>query len=163
MYSSAVESLPDTQEVTGDGTWLTTDPLAQNAWIDRRNVELGYHLKPIVRMLKRWNTEHNSRLGSWHLEVIVATVFRSLGSNYRDAVAKFFDWAQSRLDVEDPDGYGGNLAALLTSTQRSAIKQALESARERASRASQAEASGNHAEAIRLWRIIFGSEFPGYG
>src|SRR5690606_41011511 len=55
------------------------------------------------------------------------------------------------------DGYGGNLAALLTSTQRSAIKQALESARERASRASQAEASGNHAEAIRLWRIIFGS------
>jgi hypothetical protein len=37
------------------------------------------------------------------------------------------------------------------------------SAHKRAQEANAAEARGDHEEAIRLWKIILGSDFPNYG
>ena len=56
-----------------------------------------------------------------------------------------------------------DLSSYLTAAARTALLLNLESARGRAARANAAEASGDHQEAIRLWRIIFGDEFPAYG
>jgi hypothetical protein len=39
----------------------------------------------------------------------------------------------------------------------------LKSAYERSGKALDAEDKGQTAEAIRLWRIVFGNEFPVYG
>jgi len=39
----------------------------------------------------------------------------------------------------------------------------MQSAYDRAVSANAAEARGDHEEAIRLWRIVFGDEFPAYG
>lgn len=94
---------------------------------------------------------------------MVGTVFGSLGSNYRDALWKFFDWARNYLHVSDPAGHGGDLAQRLTWSQQQAVIGSLASARDRARTAIDAEDRGDHAEAIRLWRIILGDEFPTYG
>ncbi|HYI98515.1 MAG TPA: hypothetical protein VEX36_02395 [Thermoleophilaceae bacterium] len=147
----------------GSGGWLTTDPYAHHNWITQRQQVLSYRLKPMVRMLKRWNNVHSKYLKGFHLEVLVATVFSSLGGDSRDACEKFFQWAPNSLTVNDPAGHGGDLSAYLTWTTRSTVLSNLESARQRAAKANAAEASGDHAEAIRLWRIVFGNEFPTYG
>lgn len=147
----------------GSGGWLTTDPYAHHDWIAQRHADLSYRLKPMVRMLKRWNNAHSKYFKGFHLEVVTATVFSSLGSDSRDACEKFFEWAQNNLTVIDPAGYGGDLSSYLTPAARTALLLNLESARGRAARANAAEASGDHQEAIRLWRIIFGDEFPAYG
>lgn len=147
----------------GSGGWLTTDPYAHHDWIAQRHKDLGYQLKPMVRMLKRWNNVHSKHLKGFHLEVITATVFSSLGGDSRDACEKFFQWAQNYLNVTDPAGHGGDLSAYLTCAGRLAVLSNMESARQRAVKAKAAEASGDHAESIRLWRIIFGEEFPAYG
>lgn len=47
--------------------------------------------------------------------------------------------------------------------RRLAMTNALKTAYERTGRALAAQASGNQREAIRLWRVTFGSEFPAYG
>jgi nucleotide-binding universal stress UspA family protein len=94
---------------------------------------------------------------------MVAKTFTSLGSKYRDAAWKFFDWGRSSLHVTDPAGYSGDLAAKFTWDQTQAIEASLASARDRARNALDAEESGDHVEAIRLWRIIFGDLFPAYG
>ena len=151
-------ALPD-----GSGGWLTTDPYEHHEWIDMRDSELGRRLKPMVRMLKRWNIVHSKRLKGFHIEVLTATVFSSLGADSRDACEKFFQWSQGRLSVNDPAGHGGNLSSYLSYQGRLAVLSNLESARQRAAKANAAEAAGDHAEAIRLWRIIFGDEFPSYG
>ena len=39
----------------------------------------------------------------------------------------------------------------------------MESSRVRAAKANAAEAKGDHEEAIRLWRLIFGDEFTAFG
>jgi hypothetical protein len=144
----------------GSGGWITTDPFTHHDWTAQRHRELGNRLKPMVRMIKRWNNVHSKHLKGFHIEVMVATVFSSLGGNSRGACEKFFQWGQNYLDVTDPAGHGGTLSSYLSSASRRAVLSNMESARKRASLANAAEARGDHAEAIRLWRIIFGDEFP---
>jgi hypothetical protein len=147
----------------GDGTWLQTDPYVHHDFMVRRNGELDNYLKPLVRLLKRWNRSHSGRLKSFHLEMMVQASFKSLGSNNREAVTMFFDWAGQRLDVNDPAGYSGNLASTLTRNQREDVIRSFAYAYEHCQSANNAESNGETAEALRQWRIVFGSEFPAYG
>lgn len=147
----------------GQGAWLTTDPDAHDAYITKRNGELSRKLKPLIRMFKRWNNEHSKYLKSFHLEVMTASIFASLGGDSRDASEKLFDWAQNHIAVSDPAGHGGNLGSYLTYASRQNLISNLESSRQRAAKANEAERAGDHQEAIRLWRIVYGDEFPSYG
>lgn len=144
----------------GTGGWLLTAPTIANDWFAERNRTLSYHLAPLVRLLKAWNRAHSKRMRSFHLETVAATVFGSLGSNYRDALQKFFEWAPNYLYVNDPGGQGGDLSSYLTLTGRQSLLDALNSAADRARKANEAEARGDHTEAKRLWRIILGTSFP---
>lgn len=147
----------------GDGGWLTTDPDQHDDWIAQRNRELNSRLKPMIRMIKRWNNVHSKYLKSFHIEVIVANAFSSLDGDSRDACEKFFRWGQDHLSVSDPAGHSGDLSSYLTWSSRSSVISNMQSAAQRATNANAAELRGDHEEAIRLWRIIFGSEFPAYG
>ncbi|MAT06910.1 MAG: hypothetical protein CL424_17905 [Acidimicrobiaceae bacterium] len=144
----------------GDGTWIKTSPLRANRWFLERQRSLGGDLRRLVRFVKKWNKAHSSHFSSYHLETIVATVFRSLGDNRRKQLALFFEHAGGYLHVDDPGGQSGDLAASMTLQQEIATGQALASARDRADRALAAESVGDHSEAKRLWRIILGDEFP---
>lgn len=144
----------------GDKTWLTTSPLKANSWFEEQNKELDYHLKPIVRLVKKWNKEHSSHFNSFHLETIVAHTFSSMGSNYRDTLMKFFLWAPNHINVYDPAGFSGDLSSYMTYQQRSNAIQVLNSAYERAKKAVEAENVGDHDEAKRLWSIVLGDDFP---
>lgn len=147
----------------GTGGWLTTDPDYHETWMVERNKALSDRLKPLVRMLKRWNAVHSKRLKSFHLEVLVASSFTSLGGDSRNACEIFFGYAKDRLTVVDPAGHSGDLSSYLSPSQRQEVVTSMESARQRAANANAAERNGDHKEAIRLWRIIFGDEFPAYG
>lgn len=147
---------------SGDGGWLTTDPSKQKSWIDKRHSELGYVLKKRVKLLKKWNESHSKRLGSWHLEVMTATVFTSMSNDSRNGLMKFFEWAPNNISVQDPDGYGGDLSSALTWQGRNDVVESLNSAHGRAVKAKAAEVLGDHKEAIRLWSIVLGSDFPAY-
>jgi hypothetical protein len=147
----------------GDGGWITTDPLAGTAWFEQRDVMLDGHLRPLVQLLKKWNRAHSSRMRSFHLETLTATMFTRLGANHRSNLAVFFANADSRLNVSDPTGHSGRLDGYLTATAREALRQQVAAQAERSARAVAAEATGDHAEAMRLWAIVLGSEFPSYG
>jgi hypothetical protein len=157
-WSSGGYGLPN-----GKGGWLTTDPDAHDTYFNKRNEELGYHAKPLVRMIKQWNRAHSKYLKSFHLEVMVNSAFASLGDDSRAACEKFFEWAKTHVAVNDPAGHSGDLSVYLTPSNRQNVVTNLESARQRAAAANAAERKGDHKEAIRLWGIVFGSEFPGYG
>jgi hypothetical protein len=103
---------------------------------------------------------HSHRFESFHLEVMVATMFQSVGSDYRAAMKVFFESAPGRITVADPAGHSGNLDDYLTSADRTAIKSRFTEALDRAQKAIAAEAQSNHTEAKRLWRIELGDEFP---
>jgi hypothetical protein len=147
----------------GDGTWIRTDPDAHNAFLNRRNQELGGNLKTLTRMLKRWNRVHSNRLRAFHLEVMTQAVFRSLGTDMAEATTIFFQYAAQHLHVSDPAGHSGDLASGLTWSQEQAVLQSFATAVDHSRRAMDANNRGNVAEAMRQWRIVFGDEFPAYG
>ena len=144
----------------GSWGWTTTDPEAQAAWMVERRKQLGSHLTTVVKMAKRWNRVHSSRLSSFHVEVMTATMFSSLNGNLRDAMRCWFDWAPKYLDVDDPAGHGGNLGGNLTSTSRVALRERLGNAETRASLAIAHEEAGSHTDAKRIWKYEFGDQFP---
>lgn len=144
----------------GRHRWLITDPDEHARWISKQNTALGCNLKPLIRLLKRWNREHSSHLRSFHLEVMVAETFGTLGSNRRTASQKFFEWAGGHISVKDPAGHSGDLSSYMTWYTRLQFQSLLDSSGKRAKKAIEAEESGNRAEAMRLWRIIYGPEFP---
>ncbi len=143
----------------GDGGWMTTDPEAQGSWFSERRASVGVNLTPVCRLVRRWNGVHSHRFESFHLEVMVASMFSNLGSNYRDAMKCFFEWGPKWITVGDPAGHSGNLDSYLTTAARTAIKSRFSEALDRAKKALAAEALGDHTEAKRLWRIELGDEF----
>lgn len=155
MWSGSGYALP-----SGTGSWITTDPEAQATWYSQRKATIGANLTPVVKLAKRWNKVHSSRFSSYHLEVMVATMFGSVGANHRDALKCFFEWAPNYLSVSDPAGHYGSLDDYLTWDSKQSILSRLSEALARARKALDAEAGGDHAEAKRLWKIELGDEFP---
>lgn len=145
---------------SGDGGWVTTDPEVQAVWFSERKHKLGSNLVSLCKLARRWNAVHSRRLGSYHLDVMTASMFGSLGSNWRDAMKCFFEWAPRYLDLQDPAGHSGTLGSYLSWDSRSALLSRLDNAHDRAVAALAAEANGDHVEAKRLWRIELGEEFP---
>lgn len=154
-WSQAGYALP-----SGDGGWITTDPEAQAAWLVERKAQVGDALTGVIKLLKRWNAVHSKRMPSYHLEISVSKTFSVVGTDYRAAFAKYFEWAPRNLDVEDPAGHSGMLSSYLTRAAREALVNRFQEAAERANKALAAEAAGNHPEAKRLWRVELGDEFP---
>ncbi len=145
---------------SGDGGWINTAPTVANAWFANRNADLGYHLAPLVRMVKKWNAAHSKRMRSFHLETVAGHVFHTLGASRQRGLARFFEWAPRWLDVSDPGRQSGVLSTYLSWSARHDLGESLASAAQRAQKAVEAETAANHAEAKRLWRIILGSSFP---
>src|ERR1039458_432856 len=145
---------------SGDGGWITTDPEAQGVWFSERKTSVGSNLTQLAKLVRRWNAVHSHRFESFHLEVMVASMFKTLGSNHREAMKCLFDVAPGRISVVDPAGHSGDLDRYLTQADRRAIRSRFGEALTRAKSAVAAEAQGNHAEAKRLWRIELGDEFP---
>jgi hypothetical protein len=147
----------------GNGQWIRTDPYEHHDFMAMRNKSLDNHLKPLIRILKRWNRVHSSRLKSFHLEMIAQEVFASLSGNVRLNLLMFFRDADRHLHVKDPAGYSGDLAASLTRKQQDDIKQSFAYALDHAERAQEADARSDVEESLRQWRIVLGEEFPSYG
>lgn len=157
-YNDGSYAIPD-----GSGGWLTTNPVKHETYLDERNGQLAGDLKKIIRFAKQWNNAHSSRLSSFHLEMMVARTFATMGTNSRTALRLFFDYNYQNLSVQDPAGYSGDLSSYLNVFSRGAVNDSLAKARDRADLAIAAENRGDHKEAIRLWRIILGDKFPVYG
>lgn len=147
----------------GTGGWLTTNPIKHADYLNETNSKLVGDLKKFVRVVKQWNKAHSSRLSSFHLEMLAARTFASLNNNTRDALKVFFEYNRYNLSVQDPAGYGGDLASYLTPNASTAVGVSMQAALDRATSALTAEHNGNHAEAVRLWKIILGDKFPIYG
>jgi len=144
---------------SGTGGWITTDPEKQATWMAGRRDTLGTTLTPLVKLAKRWNRVHSGHISSYQVEVMTATMFGTLGSNYRNAMKCWFEWAPGYLDVQDPAGHSGSLGSSLSWATRTALNSRLSEAKDQAVNALAQEAAGNHAEAKRLWKIEMGSEF----
>lgn len=143
--------------------WLWSNPPKHDKDMTDSNKSSGDKFKHIVKMIKRWNRKHSDYLQSFHLEVMALHTFSSLIADYDQGVFQFFENAcklcSSALyhDGNQVDGYLGFAA------RQEALKR-LATARDTAKAAWNCRYWQNdHREAIRLWKQVFGEDFPSYG
>jgi hypothetical protein len=118
-------------------------------------------------MIKQWNRAHSALLRSFHLETLTLQILNNVTISDFPSAARFvFDKARKacRVVVNDPAGYGGNIAAYLDTQERVAeVVQRFETAYTQAVEAERLAAANQFPAAFGKWRTIFGDSFPAYG
>ncbi len=148
-------------------TWIATDPKKHVEILSDANARHNGNLVPLIKMVKGWNRNIERHFYSFHLEVLALQILdRATISDFPSGIRYFFDKGRSHIREKSPDpsGYGGDVGAYLNTNPK--IENAVarfESACDRAIRAEDYNRRGYVAEAIDMWRIIFGQYFPAYG
>ena len=147
--------------------WLATDPTQHVSIWNTANIIHLRQLVPVIRMIKQWNRAHSALLRSFHLETLILQILNNVKISDLPSAGRFvFDKAReaSKLVVNDPAGYGGNIAAYLDTKEKIAdVVKRFETAYTQALEAERLAAANQIPQAFAKWRTIFGDSFPAFG
>ncbi len=113
------------------GNWVRTNPNIHKQRSTEANERAGKKLKPLLKAVKHWKREQGSTpLGSFHLEVMSYSAFRTPPRDYLEGLELLFShFSQQVLNAcPDPAHLGPDVDHLMTPTQRQAAHQLLASA-----------------------------------
>lgn len=145
-----------------DGGWQVAAPSAHIAYVNGINNKLDKKVKHVIRLIKAIKHAQNISMSSFYLEMRTAKycdgettilyeydVYRVLNRLVDDGLAM----------MQDPVGIAGYIAPTSTESQRVDALSKLTTARDRASKAINAEKDGKHAEALEWWVKVFDRGF----
>jgi hypothetical protein len=141
--------------------WVRANPEYLINEVQRRHDAWSYY-RPMVRVLKDWRldaAEHmTSKVKSLVIEVLALTCLPTKGSR-AEALAKFFEMAvqATYAPICDPANLCGEVQADL---DYAGLREQLNQAAQKATQAMLCQSLGDIANAQRLWRDIFGDDFP---
>jgi hypothetical protein len=142
--------------------WITVNPEYLITAVARRHAEWN-KFAPMVRDVKAWKDYVGLDMKSLVAEVLVLNNLphpAGLSGLSRSVALKgFFTAAAAAVmnGVDDPAGLCGEIQPDL---DRTAVRVKMLEAADLAARACSAEADGDDARAICLWRTVFGPDFP---
>jgi tRNA nucleotidyltransferase (CCA-adding enzyme) len=147
--------------------WIATDPMQHVTIWNNANIVHLQQLVSVIRMIKQWNRAHSALLRSFHLETLVLQILTNVRISDLPSAARFvFDKAREacKFVVNDPAGYGGNVAAYLDTKEKVAeVVKRFETAYTQALEAERLAAANQIPQAFGKWQTIFGDFFPAYG
>lgn len=142
-------------------TWVPANPEYLIKEVQDRH-DMWRHYRPMVRVLKDWRHDAEAAMASdiksLVIEILALTCLPTSGSRAQ-ALAKFFEAATEATyrPICDPAELCGEVQPDL---DYAGLRAELEKASELASNAVLCEQVGDTANAKRLWRKIFGNDFP---
>jgi hypothetical protein len=146
--------------------WIATDPTQHVTIWNNANIVHLQQLVPVIRMIKQWNCAHSALLRSFHLETLTLQILNNVKISDLPSAARFvFDKAREacKLIVNDPAGYGGNIASYLDTREKIAeVVKRFETAYTQAAEAERLAGGNRVVDAFAKWRTIFGDSFPAY-
>ncbi|MCI0560534.1 MAG: hypothetical protein MN733_18765 [Nitrososphaera sp.] len=147
--------------------WLSTDPKKHVEIWSATNQSHNADLVPLMKMLKAWNRATSMFLRSFHLETMVLQILNNVTiSDFPSGARYFFDKGKDYVTKKNPDpaGYGDDVGGYLNTEER--VKNAVSrfaTAHSRALKAEDLARRDNVADAVNVWRMVFGDYFPAYG
>ncbi len=146
--------------------WIPTDPKKHvELWTASNKAHDG-SLVPLIKMVKCWNRAKGDLFRSFHLEVLVRHVLKSVTiSDYPSGARWVFDKMRDKVWVKiaDPAGYSEDVAQYLAKAEADRMISALDQAYRKALTAEHYASQGYAKLAIEEWRSIFADYFPAYG
>jgi Second Messenger Oligonucleotide or Dinucleotide Synthetase domain len=143
--------------------WIQTKPNLHSRRMIDASSERGANFRRIVKMAKYWNQRQEVSIQSYHLEVIALEMSIGDWPDTGWAVYNWFKKAENSLDWLWHDGK--DVTEYLSFERAQKAKNQITGAKNKALTAWYHTSSGHsdHREAIRVWRSLFGTNFPSYG
>lgn len=137
--------------------WILANPELLIARVATRQAEWSL-FRPLVRVLKLWNDDHDTTMKSLTMEVLALERLPE-ESNRPRALQRFFTAAEQAIDypIEDPAGLCGPTQSSLDCER---ARAELSAAAKISWEAVVAQEQGETDHAACLWRSVFGEAFP---
>ena len=153
----------------GKGNWKKTDPTIEKERVADINKKHNGKVLDTIRLVKYWNKRGKMpTITSYLLETMIVDYFDGIASS-SDYIEQRFSAALNYIKnniynyVSDPKGIEGNINSL-SNEERYKIYMRASGDYDKSLNAINAECTeNNQAKAIRIWRDIFGEDFPVYG
>jgi hypothetical protein len=132
-------------------TWTISYPEQLTKQVDDVHRLRKYRVKQIIKVVKYWNRECGKVIPSYHIEEVTFNVF-SLNNfvNFEEAIRLWFNNAEYYL-----------LSIKFKSNNDYTISlDRLKKVRDKLNKAKVAYDNGKEGESIKIWKDIFGKEFP---
>lgn len=108
-------------------------------------------MKDIIRVVKYWNRENDKIIPSFHIEEIAITIFKSnTFENFEKSIRKWFEEAEFYLEK----------VKFRSDKQFEDFKNKLNKTKTKLQDAKKFLDDKNEYEAKKIWKEIFGKEFP---
>lgn len=152
-------------DCAGPEDWIKTDPEAHQTAATEANEAFDKLWKPIVKMVKKWNAEHDKVVRpSFLIEVMAAQILHPPWSgSYAREIKSFMATLSLRLGEtwEDPAGLGPPVSDQMGSVEVAEARRVLALTGVSIDKAILLEQQGSVGNALRLWREeVFGDMFP---
>jgi hypothetical protein len=143
-------------------TWIASTPHAHTRNMDAKAAECGAAFRHLIQMIKCWNRRHGELLESFHIDALASEIFSgNLRQDYPWHLYRFFSEAVKRV-AQPLDYLGTAVGSSLDADTCGEVTKRLTTARDRSRDAWHATygTHNDHHEALRLWRIVLGEDFP---
>lgn len=131
--------------------WIFTDPKTHSDNLDAVHRKRSYKVKNVVKAVKYWKRENKQNIPSFHVEEVAINVFNLYDfTNYEEGIRLWFNHAEGFLSSNKFKSYD----------EYDKVKSKIKSVKDKLNEAKKLNDEKKVAEAKKIWKDIFGKEFP---
>lgn len=131
--------------------WTTSYPEQLTKDLDDTHKLRNYKLKPTIKAVKYWNRENGKIIPSYHLEEVAINIFKlNSFTNYEEAIRLWFNNAEYYLQS----------AKFKSNDDHTAATNKIKKVKDKLNDAKKKYDDGKESEAKKIWKEVFGKEFP---
>lgn len=131
--------------------WTTSYPEQLTKDLDDTHKLRNYKLKPIIKAIKYWNRENNKLIPSYHIEETAINIFQLNNfTNYEEAIRLWFNNSEYYLQS----------AKFKSNDDHTATTNKIKKVKDKLNDAQIKYDDGKEVEAKKIWKEVFGKEFP---
>jgi hypothetical protein len=132
-------------------SWTYSYPEQLTIDLNNTHKNCNYKLKQLIKAVKYWNRENSKIIPSYHIEESAINIFKiNSFKNFEEAIRLWFNNAEYNL----------NSQKFKSNDDYTASVNKIKKVKEKLNNAKNFSDQNNESEAIKIWKEIFGKEFP---
>lgn len=132
-------------------SWIYTNPESLSQRLESVDEYCDYELKKIIKAVKYWNRENDKLIPSFIIEEIAINIFESNKfSDLEEGIRFWFANAENSLKLDD----------FSTETKFNKSKDNIAEVKQKLDEAKNLYDANKESDAIKIWKEVFGKEFP---
>lgn len=131
--------------------WTDSYPERLTTDLNNTNKLRNGKLKPTIKAIKYWNRANGKLIPSYHIEEAAINIFKMNGLiNFEQSIRQWFNEAERNIYSQKMN----------TNDEYNAVMKRIKRDRDKLNQAKMRYDVGSESEAIKIWKDVFGIDFP---